>query len=96
MALPIDSTFLQYNQIVKVYATTEAHPTGTLIYTGIVGSLRRRADSAGSYIEARIVGLASVFTWVLHKSGANYVFTTNTDPADTVKAIADRVNALYP
>lgn len=96
LAVSIDSTILQYNNIIKIYATTEAYPTGRLIYTGIVGSLRRKAEGGAVYIEARIVGLASMFAWVLHKSGANFTFTASADPADTAKAIVDRFSAVYP
>lgn len=91
-----DSGNVAFNNIVKVFAVDDANPTGRQIYEGFVGSVRRVAEKGSEYVEARVVGIASVFSWPFYRNGANYSFSKTDDPANIAKEIADTVNAIYP
>ncbi len=53
--LVFSTSNLAYNQIVKVYESDpEFSPSPRLVYTGIIGTLRRVIDS-NEYIEARVL-----------------------------------------
>lgn len=61
-----------------------------------MGSIVRISDKSTEYIEARVVGIASMFSWILYKNGANYAFSKTDDPANIAKEVADTMNAQYP
>lgn len=96
LKLNFNTALINFNNIIKVYEADDAHPTARLIYTGVVGSLRRILDKTGEYIELRAVGVASLFSYFYFKNAGNYAFTLNQDPKQTLKAIADYINTLYP
>lgn len=91
-----DSTAVSANKVVKVFQVDDANPSGRQIYAGVVGNVRRVVDKSGEYVEARVVGVASVLSWLFYKSGASYAFTKLDDPANVVKSAVDVVSALYP
>ncbi len=81
--------------IVRAYEISAFHPSGVLVYTGVVYRIARYAET-GERIVLRCAGLASVFSRLLHKSGSSYSFAVNQDPAETVRDIVARLNTEYP
>lgn len=64
LKLAFSTSNLSYNQIVRVYQSDETFsPSPRLVYTGIIGTLRRVIDS-NEYIEARVIGVASILSWL--------------------------------
>lgn len=45
LAIPFNTTLIAYNNIIRIYESDDANPTGRIIYTGIVGSLNRANDN---------------------------------------------------
>lgn len=96
LAYPYDSAAVSANCVLKVYAVDDSHPSGRQIYSGFVGSVRRVADKSTQYVEARVVGVSSLFSTLFYKSGTSYSFTKVDDPANVLKSVADVVAAQYP
>jgi len=69
LSLEWTSTFIAYNQIIKVYESDKDHSTARCIYTGIVGNLRRVIERGKSFIEVRAVGIGSMLTFMYFKYG---------------------------
>ena len=92
----ITSWVIAYNQIIRVYESDTINTTPILIYSGIVGSLKRISDGSGDYIEARIVGLASMLAWIVFQQGGVYTFTKAQELATTQKNIIDYFSTIYP
>ena len=42
------------------------------------------------------MGVASILSWLLYKSGSDYSFPKTDDPANIVKEIVDAVSTWYP
>lgn len=96
LSYPYNSPNISFNNIVRVFAVDENNQTGRQIYTGFVGNIVRTAEKGTEYVELRAVGVASVFSWLFYKSGANYSFSKTDDPANIVKEITDTVMVQYP
>ena len=96
MKLPFASANLAYNNIVKIYESDPTFsPLPRLIYTGIVGTLRRVIDGQ-EYIEARLIGVASMLSWLYYTSGASYSFGKNQAQHLTMKDVIDVFSVKYP
>lgn len=93
--LPITSTLVQYNQIIKVFESDKDNEA-RCIFTGIVGNLRRASEGGQTYIEVRAVGLASMLTWVYFQYSASYSFSRNQAAHLTMKEVADYFDTIYP
>lgn len=97
LAIPFNTSLISYNNIIKIYESDDANPTGRIIYTGIVGSLQRANDNGAEYVEIRAVGLASMLSWIYYdQSGGSYAFSKNQEVALTLKDIIDRFATKYP
>jgi hypothetical protein len=96
LAYRYDSQNVAFNNVVKVFELDEANPLGRQIYTGFIGSVRRVAERGTEYVEARIVGVASVLSWLFYKSWASYSFSKTDDPANIAKEIIGTLQTQYP
>lgn len=97
LKLDFSTTSIAYNNIIKVTEIDDENAVGgRVIYSGIVGNIKRIIDSKGEYIEVRVIGLASMLTWFYFYQSASYSFTKNQALSTTIKDIIDYFSTKYP
>ncbi len=96
LSIPFNTSLIAYNNIIKIYESDDANPTGRQIYTGIVGSLQRTNEGGAEFVEIRAVGLASMLSWIYYDAAGAYSFSKNTDASNIMKDIIDRFAVKYP
>ena len=94
LALPIDTTLVSYNNIVKVYES-DVNNNGVLIYSGVVTNIKRNSTDRGDIVDIRALGLASMMTWIFYYSGA-YSFSKSYEPSIIMKDMVDYFSTQYP
>lgn len=95
--MPFATALLAVDNIIRVYEGDDANSNGRLIYSGIVGSLKRVSESGFEYVELRAIGFASMLSWAYYDNAGSYTtFTKNQDPKLTMQDIIDRFTLLYP
>ncbi len=94
LALPIDTTLVSYNNIVKVYESDENN-NGVLIYSGVVTNIKRNSTDRWDIVDIRALGLASMMTWIFYYSGA-YTFSKSYEASIIMKDMVDYFATQYP
>lgn len=94
LALPIDTTLVSYNNIIKVYES-DVNNNGVLIYSGVVTNIKRNSTDRGDIVDIRALGLASMMTWIFYYSGA-YSFSKSYEPSIIMKDMVDYFSTQYP
>lgn len=68
LAVAGDSALLTYGTIVKLIEVDSANPLGRQIYAGYVTQIKRIFQET-EYIEIRVVGLASLLSFLVYPNG---------------------------
>lgn len=95
LALNIDDTSISAKDFIKVYCFDESNPSWRLIYTGQITQITKNYTSDGQKISITALWLYAFMNTLFFKSGANYIFAKNQDPAQTIKDVIDYFNTIY-
>jgi len=93
--IPFNDTSIVYGDIIKVYAYTDLHPTGILMYTWYVSIINRILAFNKETIRLSLLWLWMIMHFIYAKIGGVYTFTKNQDPALTIIDIVNYFNTVY-
>lgn len=92
--LPFNTTQIWYNNIVRVYVTDENNAP-RLIYSGIVGNIKRVIENNWEYLDVDVVGLASILSMFYFYEWWYHI--NKNQPADEIlEDIIDYFDTKYP
>lgn len=94
LAVWYDYDWISYWDIVRVWESDENNDH-LLIYTWSITKINRTYDWNNEWVTIIAVWLFAFLNRLFFKSGSNYSFSKNQDPAQTIKDVVDHFNSEY-
>ena len=91
-----EGVYVDYMNIVEIYATDEINPKGRLIYKGFISSYEPFIQGADQGVSVILLGMISFLAFSYYKDGSSYTVShSSEDTADIMRAIIDHFQSVY-
>lgn len=91
-----EGDYIDYMNIVRLFAVNSRYPTGKLIYSGFIYSYQASADENSSTVEVATLGIGALLSETTYRNGSNTTINlNNTDSADMIRDIVDKHKTIF-
>lgn len=91
-----EGDYIDYMNLVRIYAVNSRFPTGKLIYSGFIYSYQPSASEESQMIEVETLGIGALFSETTYRDGSSTTINQlNQDSGDIIKDIIDKHKSIF-
>lgn len=90
-------SFIDFNNIIKIYVVNDYYPSGRLIYFGYISDIKPRIDGGEEMVSIRVYPVNSYLSRSFYKDGSSYTVNISAqDPSAAITDVIDHFDNTYP